>query len=170
MEMGDDKDPITEIQEPQLYDTKDDLSDSDRIAKLDYVFTCLKSKNDTRRFIGLTLLMTYLEDMQSDYRLTTKCWAAIPSTFITRLLRTRFRDGTIRHEVSAEDQTKFQLGLTTLHSFASLLPTEYLQDMLPTDMPAKTWEGWSSRIEALMVEVPYRYPVPMQLSQPCCSH
>ena len=91
-------------------------------------------------------------------------------TFITRLLRTRFRDGRIHSEIKAEDQTKFDQGVTALHFFASLLPQEYLQVMLPNDMSTKIRNGWRLRIEVLTVEVPNRYSSLMHLSSSCFSH
>ena len=156
-ENGEQQGTTNRKQVAQMNDLEGKPSESERVSRLDHVFRCLSSKNDTQRFVGLTLLMRYLEGMQGDYGLISKCWAAIPDTFITRLLRTRFREDTICCEINAQDQTKFDLGLAALHFFASILPQEYLQVMLPTDMSAKVREGWRLRIEALMVEVPYRY-------------
>ena len=130
----------------------------DRSAGLEQIFACLKSKDDTQRFVGLTLLMRYLEGIQGNYDLIVKCWHAIPGSFLTRLLRAKVTDDKEDVKSKEEAQIKFELGLTVLHTFISLLPTQQLQDLLATEESSeKVRRSWNLRINALVVEKPERY-------------
>ncbi|MCJ1283619.1 hypothetical protein MMC26_002950 [Xylographa opegraphella] len=126
-----------------------------RPAGLEQIFACLKSKDDTQRFVGLTLLMRYLEGIQGNYDLILKCWHAIPDSFLTRLLRAKVTNDKEDVKSKEEAQIKFELGVTVLHTFISLLPTQQLQDLLVAGQSTdKSRRSWNLRIHALVVEKP----------------
>jgi len=131
-----------------------ELPDSTRNAGLEQVLVLLKSKNDTQRFVGLTLLMKMLGRIKDDQDLLQRCWEVIPSTFLTGLLRAKAlaRSGEARNPEEA--QAKFQLGLDILHTFVSLLSEETL---MPSQMDENTQNVWKRRLDALLEEVPERY-------------
>ena len=130
----------------------------DHSAALEQIFTCLKTKDDTQRFVGLTLLMRYLEGIQGNYDLIVRCWKAVPGTFLTRLLRAKVTNDKEDIQSKEETQIKFELGVTVLHTFISLLPTEYLQDLLVVGYSnEKSSKTWNLRINALMTEKLIRY-------------
>ena len=128
--------------------------DTTKTAGLEQVFVLLKSKNDTQRFVGLTLLMKMLEGIKEDQDLLHRCWEAIPSTFLTGLLRAKAlaRSGEARDPQEA--QVKFQLGLDILHTFVSLLREESL---MPLHMNENIQNVWQRRLDALLEEVSERY-------------
>ncbi|MCJ1380556.1 hypothetical protein MMC17_003664 [Xylographa soralifera] len=134
---------------------EDKIISPDRSAGLEQIFACLKSKDDTQRFVGLTLLMRYLEGIQGDYDLILKCWNAIPGSFLTRLLRANIVNDKEDIRSKEEAQIKFELGVTVLHTFISLLPTQQLQDLLIAGQQTGENRGsWNMRIDALIVEKP----------------
>ncbi|MCJ1436347.1 hypothetical protein MMC27_005725 [Xylographa pallens] len=127
----------------------------DRSAGLEQIFACLKSKDDTQRFVGLTLLMKFLEGIQGNYDLILKCWHAIPGPFLTRLLRAKVTNDQEDIRSKEEAQIKFELGVTVLHIFISLLPTQQLQDLLVAGLSTeKNSRSWNLRISALIVKKP----------------
>ncbi|MCJ1410677.1 hypothetical protein MMC19_004763 [Ptychographa xylographoides] len=134
---------------------------SSQPAGLDQIFLCLGSKNDTQRFVGLTLLMKYLEGIQNNHALIIKCWTAIPLSFISRLLRAN----TTKNENSpGEAQTKVELGVTVLHTFVSLLPPGHIESLFLWDYPKttpmndKTGKIWLKIVNSLVVDLPSSPP------------
>ena len=101
--------------------------------------------------------MKYLEGIQGNYELILKCWAAIPSTFLTGLLRAKSTNTLNAAQSNEEAQIKFELGVTALHTFASLLSQDRLEELFPRNVPSKSQRLIQSRVEEMMVEVPMRY-------------
>lgn len=160
--MEDKQDQQTGTKRPQGESTEQQ-PDPTKIAGLEQVFTCLKSKNDTERFVGLTLLMESLEGIKGDSQLLRRCWEAIPSTFLTGLIRAKAlaRTGDARNPEEA--QAKFQLGLDILHTFVSLLDEGSL---MPIGLDEKAQNAWKRRLDALLEELPERYIRAQQLRGP----
>ncbi|MCJ1401234.1 hypothetical protein MMC11_004446 [Xylographa trunciseda] len=143
--------PLTD--QPAVVELEDKIAPPDRSAGLEQIFACLKSKDDTQRFVGLTLLMRYLEGIQGDYDLISKCWTAVPGLFLTRLLRAKVANDKDDIQGKEEAEIKFELGVTVLHTFVSMLPIQYLQDLLVAGQATdKSRRSWELRINALMLE------------------
>ncbi|MCJ1246039.1 hypothetical protein MMC30_003243 [Trapelia coarctata] len=148
--MDDSQDKPTGVKQPRGESTAEQL-DSTENTGFEQVFTLLKSKNDTKRFVGSTLLMKMLEGIKDDKALLHKCWEAIPSTFLTGLLRAKVLARTGESRNPEEAQAKFQLGLDILHTFVSLLSEESL---MPFRMDEIMQTAWKRRLDALLEEVP----------------
>ncbi|TID14627.1 DUF1941-domain-containing protein [Venturia nashicola] len=92
-------------------------------AAVDQTLSLLKAKDDTSRFVGLSLLRSLLD---SNERLRTndenilKCWNAISNKFLVRLLKTQ------ETESKSKDEVKDMVGLAVavIHIFANLLPSQ----------------------------------------------
>lgn len=153
------KDPqATSMQDETRQAEKEKLPAERGGAALEQIFACLKVKDDTQRFVGLTLLMRYLEGIQGEYKLIMQCWAAIPASFLTRLIRAKATNRKEDIQGKEEAQIQFELGITILHTFMSLLSTESIEDILPgSNSTDRIRKSWKSRIEALVVEVPSGY-------------
>jgi len=128
--------------------------DSTKIAGLEQVFACLNSKNDTQRFVGLSLLMKSLERIKGDSEMVNQCWHVIPSTFLTGLLRAKAINSSEDAGKQEGAQIKFQLGLDVLHTFFSLLDLKWV---FPFPMDEEEQRIWKRRIVVLLKEVPVRY-------------
>lgn len=142
----------TGMKRPRAESTAEQV-DSFKTAGLEQVFACLQSKNDTQRFVGLTLLMKLLEGIKEDSGLLNRCWEAIPSNFLTGLLRAKALAKPEDASSADEAQAKFQLGLDILHTFVSLLNGGSL---MPVRMNEKTQDVWKRRLDALLEEVSKR--------------
>jgi len=95
-------------------------------AAFDQTLALLKAKDDTSRFVGLSLLRSLLdthEDVRSNPDIVSKCWSAIPAKFLTRLLQARQNE-----KRSAEEaQAMVQLAVGVIHTFIILLPAKDLE-------------------------------------------
>ena len=93
---------------------------------LDQVFTLLKAKDDTSRFVGLSLLQSLLDsrkDLRETPEVLSQSWKAISKPFLIRLLRTSPTE-----KVGVDDaQNMKQLAVAIVHTFANLLSTEELE-------------------------------------------
>lgn len=107
----------------------------DPLNGLDKTLALLAAKDDTSRFVGLALLKSILEnkiEFQNDPRIVTKCWEAIPSKFLDRLLR-----ACVKNEKSTDETLSLlELAVAVLHAFTILLPehvkhSEKLVDKVP---------------------------------------
>ena len=93
----------------------------DPLKGLDKTLALLAAKDDTSRFVGLALLKSILEnkiDFQNDPRIVTKCWEAIPSKFLDRLLRA----GVKNEKPVDETRSMLELAVAVLHAFTILMP------------------------------------------------
>jgi hypothetical protein len=86
---------------------------------LQQVFTLLKARDDTSRFVGLSLLRSLLdanEELRNDVCVIKQCWDAVPNRFLLRLMKAG----------GAADEAKNMnnLAVAVIHTFANLLPPE----------------------------------------------
>ena len=119
------------------------------IKGLDQTLALLAAKDDTSRFVGLALLKSTLEtktDFQNDPDIIQKCWDAIPSKFLDRLLKTG-----VKNEKSIEEaRSMLELAVAVLHAFIILLPdhvkhSKKLVDRIPVLLDAlPKWYVYSS--------------------------
>ena len=94
---------------------------SNRSMALDQTLQLLKAKDDTSRFIGLSLLRNLLESqpqLQEDSQVITRCWNAISPKFLDRLLKAKANEKRDQQEADA----MVALVIAVLHNFAVLLP------------------------------------------------
>jgi hypothetical protein len=92
-------------------------------AAVDQTLTLLKAKDDTSRFVGLSLLRSLLdsnEQLRTNGENLLKCWDAIPNKFLLRLSKTQETKSKSRDE--ANDMV--DLAVAVVHIFANLLPTQ----------------------------------------------
>lgn len=90
-------------------------------AAVDQTLKLLKARDDTSRFVGLSLLRSLLdsnEQLRTDDENLLKCWNAISNKFLLRLLRTQETESKSKDE--ARDMV--ELAVAVIHIFANLLP------------------------------------------------
>lgn len=112
---------------------------------LDQTLTLLAAKDDTSRFVGLALLKSILEnktDFQNDPKTIQKCWEAIPSKFLDRLLKT----GVKNDKPVEEARPMLELAVAVLHAFIILLPDDIKRSKKLVD-----------RVPMLLNALPKRY-------------
>ena len=92
---------------------------------LDKAISLLQANDDTARFVGLALLKSMLDnhaELRDSKETITRCWRAIPATFLDRLLMARPSE-----KRSKEDaQNMIGLAVAVVHAFLTLLPPEAL--------------------------------------------
>ncbi|KAI9762209.1 MAG: hypothetical protein M4579_000532 [Chaenotheca gracillima] len=101
----------------------DQTGPSQPAAALQQTLDLLKSKDDTSRFVGLTLLKSVLDnqqDLRDDEQTVKKCWDAIPSRFLDRLLRATPNE----KRNSDEARHMVDLAVAIIHTFTVLLSSE----------------------------------------------
>ncbi|KAF2400928.1 DUF1941-domain-containing protein [Trichodelitschia bisporula] len=92
-------------------------------AALDQIVPLLKARDDTSRFVGLSLLRSLLdsdEQLRTNPQTVSSCWDAVPGTFLHRLLKSKGmgeKEAGMRH-----------LAAAIIHIFTNLLPTEKVQE------------------------------------------
>jgi hypothetical protein len=94
----------------------------DAAPALTQVFTFLAAKDDTSRFVGLSLLRTILdtnESLRNDEAIIKRCWTAVPNRFLIRLLKSAQTE---------ESRNMNDLAVAVVHTFANLLPTDQVSD------------------------------------------
>ncbi len=104
-------------------------SPANTTAALEQILSLLSSRDDTSRFVGLALLKSLLDNheaLRSDPDITAKCWAAVPASFLDRLLRSNTSiSGNEAAEKSArsveETSNMVDLAVGVIHSFTLLL-------------------------------------------------
>ncbi|KAI9723390.1 MAG: hypothetical protein M1812_001274 [Candelaria pacifica] len=95
----------------------------DPAATLDRTLTLLETKDDTSRFVGLALLKSILDNQESlrnNPKTILRCWAAVSSTFLDRLLCSDRR----QNKSSVEVKSMIEIAVAVIHAFAVLLPLE----------------------------------------------
>lgn len=115
---------------------------------LDQTLALLAAKDDTSRFVGLALLKSILEnktEFQKDPEIIIKCWDAIPSRFLDRLLKA----GATDEKPKDEAHYMCELAAAVLHAFIVLLPDYIKRSKKSID-----------RIPGLLDALPRRYVYP----------
>jgi hypothetical protein len=98
-------------------------------AALQQVFNLLKARDDTSRFVGLSLLRSSLdanEELRNDESVISRCWSAVPNKFLVRLMKGG--GGT------DETRNMNNLAVAVLHTFANLLSTEKVAEKKMLDL------------------------------------
>ncbi|TKA79767.1 hypothetical protein B0A49_02660 [Cryomyces minteri] len=99
----------------------------DPAAALSQVFNLLKAKDDTSRFVGLSLLRSLLDAhdvFRNDPDIVIKCWAAIPTKFLNRLLNAVEGQKRTKEEANSMNE----LAVSVIHVFTILLPLQAIQE------------------------------------------
>ena len=95
------------------------------VKSLDKAISLLQANDDTARFVGLALLKSMLDnhaELRDSKETITRCWKAIPASFLDRLLMARPSE-----KRSKEDaQNMIGLVVAIVHTFLTLLPPEAL--------------------------------------------
>jgi hypothetical protein len=90
-------------------------------AALEQTLRLLKARDDTSKFVGLSLLQSLLdanEDLRTNTIVISECWDSIPNKFLTRLMTSR-----PTKKANADDtKVLVQLSVSVVHLFANLLP------------------------------------------------
>lgn len=92
-------------------------------AALEHTLKLLRTKDDTSRFVGLAILKSLLDNhatFRNDAATLTKCWEAIPSVFLDRMLRA----SASQKKSPQEAQSMREIAVAILHIFALLLPDD----------------------------------------------
>jgi hypothetical protein len=87
----------------------------------------LNVKDDTSRFVGLAILKSVLDnklELQQDVAQVKALWEAISAKFLDKLLRARENQKITRQE--AKDIVN--IAVAVIHTFAIILPPEYLEN------------------------------------------
>jgi hypothetical protein len=102
-----------------------DASRENTGSALTQVITLLKAKDDTSRFVGLSLLQSLLDsqkDLREDPQVILQSWRAIPKSFLLRLLETA-----PSKKIGVDDVRNMkQLAVAVIHSYANMLSAEEL--------------------------------------------
>jgi len=104
-------------------------------AAVDQTLTLLKAKDDTSRFVGLSLLRSLLdsnEQLRTNDENLLKCWHAISNKFLVRLLKTQ------ENKSKSKDEAKdmVDLAVAVVHIFANLLPVQQVGEKKMVDFCA----------------------------------
>ncbi|KAE9970923.1 hypothetical protein BLS_004683 [Venturia inaequalis] len=92
-------------------------------AAVDQTLTLLKTKDDTSRFVGLSLLRSLLdsnEQLRTNDKNLLQCWNAISNKFLIRLLKTQ----ETKSKSKDEARNMVDLAVAVIHIFANLLPSQ----------------------------------------------
>lgn len=92
---------------------------------MDKAVELLQAKADTSRFVGLALLKSLLDnhaELRNNKDVVTRCWKAVPKSFLDRLLKAK------PNEKRPEEEAQNMIGLAVavIHAFMTLLPHEDL--------------------------------------------
>lgn len=101
------------------------LQPSTMRVSLEQVLSYLKKKDDTSRFLGLTLLRPLVdnETFRSNPDSISECWTALSTSYLRRLLRAEQNE----QRSQAESRLLVDLAVGVLHAFSQLLPQEALE-------------------------------------------
>ncbi|KAF2434539.1 DUF1941-domain-containing protein [Tothia fuscella] len=102
-------------------------SSANPTAALDQVFSLLKAKDDTSRFVGLSLLRSLLdsnEELRSNTAIITQCWNSIPNTFLIKLLESQTSK---KKKSDEETRDLITLAISVVNIFANLVPQEEIE-------------------------------------------
>jgi hypothetical protein len=120
--------PLSNMDSPRRIETS-----SNPKAALEQTLGLLRARDDTSRFVGLSLLRSLLdsnEELRSDAAVITTCWNAIPNKFLNRLLNPKST------KTSNVEETKslVQLAILVVHLFANLLSQDEIGKGKMTDL------------------------------------
>ncbi|KAF2763350.1 DUF1941-domain-containing protein [Pseudovirgaria hyperparasitica] len=104
------------------------------MAALDQIFSLLKTKNDTSKFVGLSLLKSLLDSQDSlrnDPGVLTQCWKAISTRWLHRVLIMKTNR---EKRTDNEERSMRQIAVGVVEAFASLLPLEAMDEPEPRDL------------------------------------
>ncbi|KAH6671560.1 Neurochondrin-domain-containing protein [Plectosphaerella plurivora] len=90
---------------------------------LDNIRGSLKQKNDTSRFVGLTMLRSFLDspsELKEDETVLLSLWESISSRFLDRLIKSK--------AAKEGGQSTIDLGVSVTYKFAVLLPETAKRD------------------------------------------
>lgn len=89
---------------------------------LDQVVSYLEKKDDTSRFLGLTLLRPLLdnENFRNNKEAISECWTALSTSYLKRLLRADQN----KERSQADSRLLVDLVVGVLHAFSLMLPPE----------------------------------------------
>lgn len=90
---------------------------------LDNIRGSLKQKNDTSRFVGLTMLRSFLDspsELKEDETVLLSLWECISSRFLDRLIKSK--------AAKEGGQSTIDLGASVTYKFAVLLPETAKRD------------------------------------------
>jgi Neurochondrin len=89
---------------------------------LRHIFDLLRAKDDTSKFVGLSLLHSWIDQDVSRLHVSAvvQCWKAIPTSFLLRLLKAQ-----TSVKISDDDARNMShLAIAIIHTFITLLPPE----------------------------------------------
>jgi len=108
--------------EAEMQDVSADTATKGSPQLLVQTINLLQARDDTSRFVGLSLLRSLLdlsEKLRNDPELVSKFWDALPARFLTRLLKT----STSLEKGKPEDAKRLnEIAIAVIHTFVSLLP------------------------------------------------
>ena len=96
------------------------------VQSLDSILALFKAGDDTSNFVALSLLRSILDDrkeLREDKDIVVKCWNAIPSNFLSRLLKARPNEKRSRKEA----QSMVGLAVAVIQAFVNLLPSKLVE-------------------------------------------
>lgn len=94
---------------------------------LDNIRSSLKRKDDTSRFVGLTMLRAFLDsssELRDDPEILLSLWEAISPKFLDRLIKSK----SIQGQGDKATYPTLDLGVLVIHRFALLLPERAKRD------------------------------------------
>jgi hypothetical protein len=110
--------------------TESSIAQQNPKAALQQVFTLLKARDDTSRFVGLSLLRSLLDandDLRNDDSVIRQCWEAVPNKFLMRLMKARGAD-------TEEVKNMNDLAVAVVHTFANLLSADQIAEKKMLDL------------------------------------
>ncbi|KAH8153040.1 uncharacterized protein LAJ45_02627 [Morchella importuna] len=116
------------ISPPSALDIKENPENSNPPPPPETVQQCLtllSRRDDTSRFVGLALLSSLLSHI-TDRTLLLQCWAALPPTFLDRLLRA----GKSAKKTPEEARDMVELAVGVIGAFATVMNTNEYDDAL----------------------------------------
>ncbi|KAI1104215.1 DUF1941-domain-containing protein [Jackrogersella minutella] len=115
-----------DISRLQVKDDGKNQTDEPAILKIKQL---LKAKDDTAKFLGLTLLKSVLDnvpDVEDDKETIVSLWNSVSPTFLDRLLRPNPRSTS--EQKKYKDKDMFDIGVAVIRAFAVLLPDDAKRD------------------------------------------
>ncbi|UNI21514.1 hypothetical protein JDV02_007497 [Purpureocillium takamizusanense] len=100
-----------------------EASSSSEIPTIVNIHELLRTKDDTKRFVGLAMLKSVLDNspqLREDHQLVQALWSSISAKFLDRLLKTGSKSSSSNHTA----RNMLDLAVSVLHTFIALLPQE----------------------------------------------